>query len=83
MFLLTQYQVFSHLLPQDIASLSRTSKILHEILSGRNSIAVWKTARERASAPDGPDWMSEAAWIDLLFRHNCQVNLPPMSTKYC
>ena len=36
--------------------------------------AVWKAARKRFSAPDGPDWMSEEAWADLLFGHNCQVS---------
>jgi hypothetical protein len=58
----------------DIINLSHISKVFHETLSSRKIPALWKAVRKRISAPDGPDWMSEEAWAELLFGNHCQVH---------
>jgi hypothetical protein len=66
-------QIFGHLSPKDILSISRASKIFRETLMTRSATTVWKAARDRIGAPECPSWMSEPAWAALLFGHLCQV----------
>ncbi|KAH9854866.1 hypothetical protein C2E23DRAFT_901801 [Lenzites betulinus] len=62
-------EVFSHLHPQDLLLMSRTSKIFRAFLMSRRSALVWKEARVRTSsdAPPCPPHMSEPQYAVLLF----------------
>ena len=70
----SKLQIFSCLSPNDIISLSRTSKGFRETLMTRNATTVWKAARKRVGAPDCPPCLSEPQWAVLLFTNTCQVS---------
>ncbi|KIM35798.1 hypothetical protein M413DRAFT_326355 [Hebeloma cylindrosporum] len=66
-------EVFSHLDPKDIIHVCRTSRFLRDILMTRNSISVWRAARERIGAPESPSNMNEPQWAAVLFGNVCQT----------
>ncbi|KIM35799.1 hypothetical protein M413DRAFT_326358 [Hebeloma cylindrosporum] len=66
-------EVFSHLTPKDIIHVSRTNRFLRDILMTRNSISVWRAARERIGGPECPSNMNEPQWAALLFGNVCQT----------
>ncbi|KIM35772.1 hypothetical protein M413DRAFT_449599 [Hebeloma cylindrosporum] len=66
------FEVFSHLSPKDIISLSRTSRIFRDTLTTGNGISIWKAARKRLGWPECPPNMSEHQWAALLFGNTCQ-----------
>lgn len=66
------YEIFSHLQPRDIINLTRTSKIFRETLLSRSAITIWKAVCDREDAPECPSWISQPAWVALLFEHVCQ-----------
>ncbi|KDQ15360.1 hypothetical protein BOTBODRAFT_173854 [Botryobasidium botryosum FD-172 SS1] len=61
------YEVFGHVGPADLLSLSRASKALRHILMSRKSIGLWKGAVKNAGAPECPADLSEPAWAHLIF----------------
>ncbi|KAF9529485.1 hypothetical protein CPB83DRAFT_906134 [Crepidotus variabilis] len=67
-----QLEIFSNLLPKDILSLARTTKVFREMLMTKKATTVWKESREKGSVPDCPPWLSEPAWAALLFEKNCE-----------
>ncbi|KZT65954.1 hypothetical protein DAEQUDRAFT_730873 [Daedalea quercina L-15889] len=58
-------------LPQDLLSLSWTSKTFYSILMERRSDGYWKKALENHKCPPRPQELSERAWIALLFSPFC------------
>ncbi|KAK0490422.1 hypothetical protein IW261DRAFT_1325568, partial [Armillaria novae-zelandiae] len=67
--------IFSHLEPQDLLHLSRTSKPLRVILLDRSAaLSVWKRARRNLeNFPGIVDGLSEPRYASLLFDTYCQV----------
>ncbi|KAF5310607.1 hypothetical protein D9619_007761 [Psilocybe cf. subviscida] len=65
------FEVFGHLAPKDLISLSRTTKSLRSTLLDESAKSVWITSRSRKGAPDPPPDMSEAQWAALIFGHTC------------
>ncbi len=69
-----QLQIFSHLEPRDLLHLCRTNKFLRSILLDRNSLGVWRSARQNLNGlPDLPEDLSEPRYASLLFDKYCQV----------
>ncbi|KAH9858414.1 hypothetical protein C2E23DRAFT_1583 [Lenzites betulinus] len=68
-------EVFTHLHPQDLLNLSRTSKTFRGFLMNRRSALAWKEARVRTSngAPACPPHLSEPRYAILLFTQWCTV----------
>ncbi|KAJ7596502.1 hypothetical protein C8J56DRAFT_774219 [Mycena floridula] len=65
------FEIFGHLLPQDLLRLARINKDFRTVLMARSTISVWKSARLNADCPDPPEGMSEPAWADLAFDNHC------------
>lgn len=88
-------KIFSRLLPQDLLSLSRTSKQLREILMSKAYQQIWKAARlnvrndPRFKAgidfPPLPIDLSEPVYASLIFDNHCMVYIhtptPPSPAK--
>jgi hypothetical protein len=71
-------QIFGHLNPSDLLTLSRTNKALRSIIMSRKSSSVWKAARRTASIPDCPGDLSEPCWANLFCSEHCEVS----TTRY-
>ncbi|KAF8907254.1 hypothetical protein CPB84DRAFT_1768713 [Gymnopilus junonius] len=76
--LIQQYvllQIFSHLHPMDVLSLSRTTKALRSILLARHARRVWRSnlASVRALPACPPD-LTEPEYASLAFDNWCQVS---------
>ncbi|CAL1694139.1 unnamed protein product [Somion occarium] len=72
------YEVFSHLHPQDLLNLSRTTKAFRRLLMDRNAAVLWKEARQ--NIPDLPEpfpGMSEPAYASLCFDAQCHGCFKP------
>ena len=70
-------QTFTLLDPQDLVSLSRTSKLLRQTLLSPQTITVWKNARKRTGAPEPAPGYDEPRWANLVFgAKRCQVSHP-------
>ncbi|EPT01404.1 hypothetical protein FOMPIDRAFT_83398 [Fomitopsis schrenkii] len=67
------HEIFMCFLPQDLLSLSRTSKAFHEILLRKSSGCYWKEALGRIEGPPPcPKELIEPAWVALLYsRSTC------------
>ncbi|KAI0640853.1 hypothetical protein C8Q79DRAFT_417116 [Trametes meyenii] len=62
------FEIFSHLTPRDLLTLSRTTKAFRALLHDRGSTTVWKAARYGVpGTPVCPDDVSEPFWANLLF----------------
>ncbi|KAI9062769.1 hypothetical protein FKP32DRAFT_831400 [Trametes sanguinea] len=65
-------EIFSYLHPQDLLSLSQTSKVLRNFLLNPCSLRIWRDARERAEeSPPLPPFLSEPAYPHLLYSPYC------------
>jgi hypothetical protein len=61
-------QIFGHLPPSGLLSLSRVSKAFRQLLMSRSSLFLWKTSYSLIpDVPTCPEDMSEPAWAHLLF----------------
>ncbi|KAL1703905.1 hypothetical protein EV121DRAFT_280757 [Schizophyllum commune] len=61
------FETFTLLDPQDLVSLSRTSKLLRKTLLSPQTITVWKNARKRTGAPEPAPGYDEPRWANLVF----------------
>ncbi|KAF7325951.1 CUE domain-containing protein [Mycena kentingensis (nom. inval.)] len=60
--------------PQDLVSLSRTSRIFRSHLLSKAGASIWKAAREYDDGPPVCPGMSEQQWAHLLYGNaRCQV----------
>lgn len=70
------FQIFGHLLLQDILNLSRTTKDFRRILMHRSAKFVWKAAQENVpDLPSVPPGMVEPQWANLLYEQTCNVRV--------
>ncbi|KDQ61918.1 hypothetical protein JAAARDRAFT_31404 [Jaapia argillacea MUCL 33604] len=70
------FEIFTHLSPKDLLTLSRTSRILRSTLLSKNATTVWKRslANMPGSPPACPKDISEARWAELLYgATNCHI----------
>ncbi|KDQ57851.1 hypothetical protein JAAARDRAFT_156921 [Jaapia argillacea MUCL 33604] len=66
------FDIFSHLLPNDILQLSRTSKDFRRLLMHRSAAWVWKmTLTNIPGFPECPDDLTEPQWVHLAFDQRC------------
>ncbi|KAH9986004.1 hypothetical protein BJV74DRAFT_952025 [Russula compacta] len=61
------YEIFGHLHPSDLLSLSRVNKAFRSVLMSRNSSFLWNACFKLCGAPTSPVDMSPPAWAHLLF----------------
>ncbi|KAI0744138.1 hypothetical protein C8Q80DRAFT_1185250 [Daedaleopsis nitida] len=85
-------EIFSLMHPRDLLSLARTSKDFRALLMSRNSMSLWKAARQQVPGlPDCPSYLSEPAHANLAFFTHCHRCLKPnvktviweFSVRYC
>jgi len=63
-------------MPLDLLRLARTTKGFRKLLMSRSSISLWKDVlRNISGLPECPPWMSEPAWVNLVFYPHCHVSL--------
>ncbi|KAK7679983.1 hypothetical protein QCA50_016929 [Cerrena zonata] len=68
------FEIFRHLTPGDLLSLSRTSKPFRGLLMTRESSSIWKDSRGNVpDMPDRPAFLSEPAYANLCFGYHCYV----------
>ncbi|KAF9485605.1 hypothetical protein BDN70DRAFT_870895 [Pholiota conissans] len=66
------FEIFGHLNPLDLLQLTRTTRALRDILTGRSSISIWRSARSSViGLPDCPDDLTERQYAILMFVHRC------------
>ncbi|KAK0226921.1 hypothetical protein EDD85DRAFT_940311 [Armillaria nabsnona] len=76
-------EIFSHLEPRDLLHLCRTNKFLRSILLDRNSLSIWRDARQSLKdLPDLPEDLSEPRYASLLFDKYCQTLLAKRRDPY-
>ncbi|KDQ15359.1 hypothetical protein BOTBODRAFT_290130 [Botryobasidium botryosum FD-172 SS1] len=61
------YEVFGHVGPAELISLSRANKPFRRILMSKRSMKLWQDAIEDAGVPECPTDLSEPAWANLIF----------------
>ncbi|OBZ74626.1 hypothetical protein A0H81_05073 [Grifola frondosa] len=68
------FEIFGHLTPRDLISITATNKAFRQLLMTRKAITVWKAVRKQEyDAPDCPPGISEPQWANLLWGGNtCQ-----------
>ena len=78
------FQIYSQLDLEDLHNLSRTCKKFNEFFLDRdNELRLWVPARANTPGiPDRPPWMSEPAFVHLLYAPNCHVSLALRLTGY-
>ncbi|KAK0203345.1 hypothetical protein DFS33DRAFT_1383607 [Desarmillaria ectypa] len=64
-------EISSHLTPQDVLQLSRSSKDIRQAFMSRSSAIMWKVARKTVNCPPPIAGFSEPAWANLLFVNAC------------
>ncbi|KAK0237486.1 hypothetical protein EDD85DRAFT_951669 [Armillaria nabsnona] len=64
-------EISSHLAPQDLLQLSRSSKDIRRAFMSRSSTAMWKAGRKTVNCPPPIVGFSEPAWANLLFVNVC------------
>ncbi|PPR05980.1 hypothetical protein CVT24_004644 [Panaeolus cyanescens] len=72
------HEIFSHLHPKDLLTLSRTTKALRKTLLTREARWVWKSALGLLyyrGLPGCPDDLTEIQYVSLLFDSHCQFCL--------
>ncbi|KAF9024660.1 hypothetical protein BDZ89DRAFT_1068929 [Hymenopellis radicata] len=74
------FEIFSLLSPADLLHMARATKVFRRTLMSRESITVWRHAREQfhPGLPDPSPLMSEPAWINLIFENRCHVCVKTM-----
>ncbi|KAI9068773.1 hypothetical protein FKP32DRAFT_1561000, partial [Trametes sanguinea] len=59
--------------PQDMLSLYRTNRWLHDALGNPASVREWRAARANVGGmPDCPEWLTEPQFAALCFDKHCQ-----------
>lgn len=83
------FQIFNHLHPRDVLSLSRTSKTLHAFLNEDHARGIWRSSLATVRAlPLCPPDMTEPQYACLAFDDWCHVsfhwcsNEPPSLPNY-
>ncbi|KAI0275537.1 hypothetical protein BGY98DRAFT_1098786 [Russula aff. rugulosa BPL654] len=83
------FEIFSHLHPSDLLSLSRVNKAFRFQLLSSGSSSLWNTCFRLCSAPTTPVDMSPASWANLLFggaycyvSNFCSNELSTIKIKY-
>ena len=68
-------QIYSYLELKDLLNLSRTCKKFREFFLNRKmNESLWKQARINTDgAPERPPFLSEPAFVHLLYSPNCHV----------
>ena len=67
-------QVFSNLHPRDLLNLARTCKKFRAFFLHPSNERLWKAARENVGdLPERPPFISEPAFVNLLFFTSCHV----------
>src|SRR5260221_10439437 len=70
-------QIFSHLHPSDLLSVSRVNRAFRGVLLSRNSSFLWNACLRLCDAPPSPSDMAPPAWTHLLFGGAyCYVSSP-------
>ncbi|TCD62300.1 hypothetical protein EIP91_007096 [Steccherinum ochraceum] len=86
------HEIFQHLTPPDLLSLSRTNKEFRSFILRKNAVGIWRGARQNIEGlPDCPSYMSEPAYANLMFSPHChrcltgniQNIIVPFSVRYC
>ncbi|KAK7054552.1 hypothetical protein VNI00_003750 [Paramarasmius palmivorus] len=71
------FEIFSHLSPRDLLSLTEVNTEIRSILLAPNTAGVWRSARQRCyeDAPAPIEEISEQRWARLLFdeEKKCEV----------
>ena len=68
-------QIFGFMHPRDLLNLARTSKSFRALLMSRSSQAFWKASIEGVDGlPKCPPYLSEPAYVNLLFLPHCHVS---------
>ncbi|KAI0753862.1 hypothetical protein C8Q74DRAFT_344620 [Fomes fomentarius] len=68
-----QLKVYSYLCPPDLLVLARTCRQFRAFFLHRSNEPLWHAARENAgNLPPCPPFMSEPAFMNLLFTTYCQ-----------
>ncbi|KAF9461968.1 hypothetical protein BDZ94DRAFT_1220801 [Collybia nuda] len=66
------FEIFGHLLPQDILHLSRLTKEFRNLILAKSARPIWKDAFANIpELPMCPQEMSLPAWADLVFGSHC------------
>ncbi|TBU50710.1 hypothetical protein BD309DRAFT_985349 [Dichomitus squalens] len=85
-------EIFGFMHPRDLLALARTDKAFRAFLMTRNAQTLWSAALESVEGlPRCPSYMSEPAYVNLLFCnhcHNCLKNnvrvvLFQYAARYC
>jgi len=72
------YEVFSHLHPNDLLNLSRTTRSLREIVTTRRSRDMWRSSLASVGAlPSCPPDLTEIQYANLAFNNHCHFCLAP------
>ena len=67
-------QIFTYLPPQDLLSLSRTTRSLRNIVTSRHSGHMWRLSLASVSAlPPCPPDLTEIQYASLVFDDHCHV----------
>ncbi|KAE9387913.1 hypothetical protein BT96DRAFT_836984, partial [Gymnopus androsaceus JB14] len=70
------FEVFMHLDPIDLLSLSRVSKLLRNILMSKTSSSIWCATRSNVpSLPPIPEHFSEPQYAHFIFSEYCNVSV--------
>ncbi|EPS92895.1 hypothetical protein FOMPIDRAFT_1056469 [Fomitopsis schrenkii] len=64
-------EIFSHLFPQDLINLARTTKAFRTLLMHRGSAHFWRASRRLAGLPDLPQRLSEPAYASFVYSNHC------------
>ncbi|TFK75174.1 hypothetical protein BDN72DRAFT_758228 [Pluteus cervinus] len=70
------FEIFSHLHPQDVLNLARTTKRLREVLMDPSARVVWMASLANVQGlPDCPSDLTEPQFANLAFDTSCHVRL--------
>ncbi|KAI0721702.1 hypothetical protein C8T65DRAFT_630946 [Cerioporus squamosus] len=71
-------EIFGFMHPRDLLNLARTSKPFRALLMSRSSISMWRASIQGVEdLPKCPSYMSEPAYVNLLFFPHCHGCLKP------
>ncbi|KAE9395466.1 hypothetical protein BT96DRAFT_756006, partial [Gymnopus androsaceus JB14] len=70
------FEVFTHLDPIDLLSLSRVSKLLQNTLMSKTSSSIWRAAcSNMPSLPPIPEHFSEPQYAHFILSEYCDVSV--------
>ena len=71
-------QIFAWMHPRDLLALARTSKPFRALLMSQSARPFWKASLECVEGlPKCPTYLSEPAFVNLLFFSHCHVSILP------